>query len=813
MDIFPIWKTSYYPTTESDAVFRIMKWGTQEIYRGRGRRYPDGNYLDINLNRSTQNTLDSMIWEALGASGDTVALSNGYAEFSLDFYDSSTDIWTTVYQFAMVNDWSYEEHEGNVYSEPINGHACPGMVLPYSYLVTGDTAETICYDEISFTMPYISILPQVVSIAKQGGTATITVTANCHWWIPEESQARYFSQAEGESGVTTVTITVPENESYHNMSLTVTFKARNDRGIATERMLIFQPGEDVYFEITSGNGKVFNTMGGTWNLEYETNLPVVYYEFSGGETGYTSGGTLSFILPAGDSNAKYSVAFYDSPGGFLLEHAYANRLKGLYDYFHFEFLENGSIIFARSLAQNKSIQYTRDSGLTWETATSSSRGYTITGNTGDIVYMKGTNSTYGEEGGGSQYFGGTTRCNVAGNIMSLVYGDDFTDKFEIENDWEFSGLFGGFSGLVSAADLILPASILKPYCYNGLFGGCTSLVNAPELISMYLEEGCYAGMFHGCTSLVNAPELPAENMAPWCYNDMFNGCTALENVVLPATKMATNCYASMFMGCTALETAPALPATEMEESCYSSMFYGCTGLTTAPALPATTLANACYSSMFYSCRSLVNAPALPATDLAVHCYSDMFNNCRNLVNAPALPATTLEETCYTGMFMSCVSLETAPVISATTLADSCCLSMFRGCSGLTSAPTLMATTLANACYSRMFEQCTSLVNAPALPATTLANACYSSMFDSCRSLVNAPELNARTLVTGCYDSMFRSCIKIDYIKCLGDPNNDSAGTYYWLYNVKSTGTFVKRSGTTWPTGGSGIPDNWTVLTA
>ena len=39
-------------------------------------------------------------------------------------------------------------------------------------------------------------------------------------------------------------------------------------------------------------------------------------------------------------------------------------------------------------------------------------------------------------------------------------------------------------------------------------------------------------------------------------------------------------------------------------------------------------------------------------------------------------------------------------------------------------------------------------------------------------------------------------------------------TQNWLYNVSSTGTFVKNSAATWNvSGASGIPSGWTVQTA
>ena len=185
----------------------------------------------------------------------------------------------------------------------------------------------------------------------------------------------------------------------------------------------------------------------------------------------------------------------------------------------------------------------------------------------------------------------------------------------------------------------------------------------------------------------------------------------------------------------------------------------------------------------------------------------------HLVNAEnlVLPATTLAENCYDNMFSGCTSLTTAPELPATTLATNCYRNMFQRCSSLTTAPELPATSLAGNCYKSMFQACTSLATAPALPATSLANNCYQNMFYGCTSLVQAPTLPATTLTSNCYNSMFRSCSNLNYIECLATDISANACTTYWLNGVASSGTFVKATSmSSWTTGGSGIPDGWTV---
>ena len=123
---------------------------------------------------------------------------------------------------------------------------------------------------------------------------------------------------------------------------------------------------------------------------------------------------------------------------------------------------------------------------------------------------------------------------------------------------------------------------------------------------------------------------------------------------------------------------------------------------------------------------------------------------------------------------------------------------------------LPATTLSDGCYGYMFSGCTKISKAPELPATTLAQSCYKSMFNDCFCLEKAPVLPAVTLVKKCYKEMFSGCKKLNYVKCLATDISAPDCTKDWLYDVSDSGTFVKANEANWSTGGSGIPENWSV---
>ena len=266
------------------------------------------------------------------------------------------------------------------------------------------------------------------------------------------------------------------------------------------------------------------------------------------------------------------------------------------DYLTFEAIEDGTFTFTGT--NSNSLSYSLDDGQTWTALASGTASPTVTA--GNKIMWKGEMTPVDYSGVGT--FSSTGRFEAQGNIMSLLFGDDFTNQTDLTGkDYAFYELFCQNTNIKSAKNLILPATKLANYCYQY--------------------------MFYGCTSLVNAPTLPATTLTDWCYNNMFNGCTNLKTApVLPARTLASYCYSSMFRDCTNLVTAPTLPATRLASSCYNNMFNGCTGLTTVPELPATTLASWCYSNMFNGCTKLSYIKCL-ATDIsASNCLSDWVTN-------------------------------------------------------------------------------------------------------------------------------------------------------------------------------------------
>lgn len=281
------------------------------------------------------------------------------------------------------------------------------------------------------------------------------------------------------------------------------------------------------------------------------------------------------------------------------------------------------------MSASKDIQYSRDKS-NWTTVSFGPPENIpqVVLDKGEKLYLKGDNLTYSDysDDDNNEFYkcnikitGDNSNAKLYGNIMSLLYADNFANQTTLHNRCTFGSLFMGSTALTDASNLILPATTLS--------------------------DRCYQGMFSDCSSLISIPKLPATTLAPWCYSGMFENCTSLIESMqeLPATTLAEECYSYMFSRCTSLRLHPDLPATTLTPGCYLHMFSN-TNITAGPELPATTLAKECYAFMFNNCASMWTAPDLPATTLVLNCYAYMFKGCSLLTYIKCLGYTSGDNT-------------------------------------------------------------------------------------------------------------------------------------------------------------------------
>jgi len=221
------------------------------------------------------------------------------------------------------------------------------------------------------------------------------------------------------------------------------------------------------------------------------------------------------------------------PSGWIINDEYGYPWEN--EYLQFDVLTDGTILW-KGTGNNEiysvlTISYSKDNGTTWTDITATSEGTEINVLTGDKVLIKGNNSRYAWNNTKySAFTGGTATYNAKGNIMSLIYGDNFIGQTTLTEEHALSQVFNG-SNIVSAEYLILPATTLTTDCYRATFAHSHLLTKSPKILpATTLSTECYYYMFDDCVSMTTHPELPAETLVYHCYHGLFHGCVSLNYI-------------------------------------------------------------------------------------------------------------------------------------------------------------------------------------------------------------------------------------------------------------------------------------------
>ena len=413
-------------------------------------------------------------------------------------------------------------------------------------------------------------------------------------------------------------------------------------------------------------------------------------------------------------------------------------------------------------------------------------------------------------------------------------------------------MFSGCSNLKKVP--ALPATTLSEWCYYLMFKNCSSLETAPELPANEGVPYAYANMFEDCSNLkqitcllkkpysqytdewvkgvpssglfIQHPDaiwqagvsgIPAGwgGQEPLTIEAIEDGTITISNPQRLTLRYST--AANMSVGDATYSSKEQI---EIPLSAGDKLRLWGDNAAYGHEVGPVSCTNIIGSGLHYVygdlCSLISSGAYTSVTSLDPYAFASLFSGNDKLKSHPTeklvIRPTTVGDGCFRNMFLNCTALERAPELPATTLASFCYESMFSGCTSLTQAPELPATTLAEGSYGGMFSGCTALQNPPAISAQTLAESSCMNMFSGCTSLKESPELKAQTLAPYSYAFMFSGCTSLKKITCTA--SNISAGNALmnWVDGVPSGagGTFVKKSGVTWPSGSSGIPSGWTV---
>lgn len=211
---------------------------------------------------------------------------------------------------------------------------------------------------------------------------------------------------------------------------------------------------------------------------------------------------------------------------------------------YLRFVSRGSgtfTFFANGGDTSNKLKYSLNSGSTWTELENGSSTTSVS--SGDVIMWKGENlSVMINKGIGT--FSSTTQFDVEGNIMSLIYGDNFENETSLNGkDYIFMNLFSGCTTVISVENMELPATTLSTWCYTNMFNRASNLTTPPKVLpATSLVSQCYYNMFYSCSSLTASPLLPAPTLVTECYRQMFRNCTNISSVTCLATNIsATDC--------------------------------------------------------------------------------------------------------------------------------------------------------------------------------------------------------------------------------------------------------------------------------
>lgn len=278
---------------------------------------------------------------------------------------------------------------------------------------------------------------------------------------------------------------------------------------------------------------------------------IIYYRLN--ETGEYGTYSLPFAITA--DTVVQAYAYYSGETSTIVVETCVYDPSHDYslDYLTFEVLTTGTIAW-KSFGSGyaRTIQYSVNGGE-WSSITASNSS-TISVQQGDSVRFKGTNTTYaGSKSNYAGFEGGTATFDICGNIMSLVYGDNFINNTGLTGTYNFCSIFKK-SNVISAENLILPATTLTNYCYRAMFSYAQSLVTPPALPATTLAKGCYWYMFEKCP-ITSAPDLNVATLPQESYGNMFNGCSSLNYIKCLATNIsATSALTNWVSGVAATGT-------------------------------------------------------------------------------------------------------------------------------------------------------------------------------------------------------------------------------------------------------------------
>ena len=504
------------------------------------------NYTSVDVVSGSTLTL-TLSSDSVGYSGGTVqytiSVSDG-GDWVMDYHDSQTSVSATAGTGDYTGTWTI----------PANGAA--SVVQRGMTVVAGEASARVYLTQAGVTLSLSGPLEQG-DVDFTGGTRTFRLLCPDSDWSAKTDYTGIITAitpsqgtATDESGVT-ITVAIGQNSGATNRSAYIYVQTPNG-GYQRSGYIIQGTAGDTYIRVVPDYVGNYPASGGTIMLSIGSNTSWVvnnaYPDVCHTDTtGGTGDMTVSVTVEPNSGDSRFGSIYFSRAGGLtgtftVSQEAYVDPSDYDRQYLsitkHSGSTDNtGGIVFAfgwDSYSAN-TFSYSKDSGTTWTTARFSnfedqhSMVAKIPMNAGETVLLKSTDfplvstnaelRTYVNDSGDTtaqyglitelDYYQNVSSADtvytVQGNIMSLVYGDNFSGQTTL--DKRFYGLFGSCKGLVDASNLVLPATeatvtsaYTRMFQYSDITGGpFVALQSIPD-------RGCDR-MYYNCKN-INTVYLP-----------------------------------------------------------------------------------------------------------------------------------------------------------------------------------------------------------------------------------------------------------------------------------------------------------------
>lgn len=410
-----------------------------------------------------------------------------------------------------------------------------GVVVFDGYAALDTSTNTVgLYDKISkqmltngLSLTYDNLIntfiidPDNITFSYDSGSTTVNISADSGWTASTTDSWLTLSDATG-TGDTTISVTVANN--YNNSSdrvgtvdftdgeevLTLTITQQADTRVILKN--IYRSGNSVKQMYRSGV-KIYQQL---MKLTFDVDTDSITFDNTGGTytINITANEKWTMTIPnwltasslSGTGNASIIISTNSVPeskleGNIIINCTNKTHTIDVYQKsvgpdltqpFTFETINTCAFNFPSSLSLLGS-----KNGGEWY----SLNGVEIIAG-GETLAVKASNDkpTFAYDGSFYNDYYSDMRYNISGNIMSLLYTNNWNTHLDLTAQRQFRVLFK-YKKIVSAENLLLPSTGLTNYCYAGMFEHCSSLTTAPALPAPTVPGLAYEFMFNGCPNL------------------------------------------------------------------------------------------------------------------------------------------------------------------------------------------------------------------------------------------------------------------------------------------------------------------------